>query len=107
MAELERETVSAAGLTLKRNTCRSKQNTWVEAVQISHWWPVQWSVVDLSKRRFRGAGRLGEGRVLGCFLVSWFFVSLNFGGLVVVGSQLTCAHNSHLTCARLTNGQLY
>ena len=54
---------------------------------MSHWWPVQWSVVQ--KRCFHGAaGGLGEGPVLGCFCVrllaswrSWFFVSLNFGGV--------------------------
>ena len=41
---------------------------------------MQWSEVNIKKRCFGGAGgRLGDGRVLGCFcvrlLVSWVFVS--------------------------------
>ena len=43
------ETISAAGLTLKRNSCRSKQSTLEEVVQIVHWWPVQWSMIDIEK----------------------------------------------------------
>ena len=37
----EKEPVWAAGLTLKRNSCRSWQSTSEEVVQILHWWPVQ------------------------------------------------------------------
>ena len=72
----------------KRNSRSSRQSRLEEATRrMSHWWPVQWSVVQ--KRCFHGAaGGLGEGPVLGCFCVrllaswrSWFFVSLNFGGV--------------------------
>ena len=81
-----KDTISAAGLTLKRNSCRSGQSTLKEEVQSSHWWPVQWSVVGIWKTmfswRWRNFGARARAWIVLCAAACVMVVfSLNFGGV--------------------------
>ena len=98
MAELERETTSAAELTLKRNSCRSKQNTLVEEV-------VQIAMVPGAVERGRPLSNVafvvlegGWGRACAWMFLCTAACVMLFVVFVGFGSQLTCACKTRFTC---------